>query len=473
MATTTVDSPFTLAPPNAPSYRDFRTVADWASAIRGHYLDFTYGDDTGRMSVELAEDELGEDGLVLTPPNALRTEVMQVELTVPGANEPLFLDGHDCSALFWSESAVEKFLFPCFASAAADDASRFLGRLSDAWYGYPGRVVQVCALAYQYGVNAGLSQLSLESSVGLVCLERASNRLTLMGLNEFEQTYPLGAARGTGPAGPDSPLPPELKWLIGWQAERGVDSVLAREAAELVSGLRGHYVWFTLEDGTLTPRICPTEEPVLRPDNVVMHGVAVTVRPDRPAPSSVKVTVNECDEIHPIVCPGEHAVPDAMFWTDGAVEKLLLPYYASVKGRTTPYFTALLMGKWDGSIHPDCKPGEIDVVRPPEQLLPDTPGRAADDDGSTVYAITHLPRSEYVSDGSPASPASPALENRTRLLTVVAEGPGRDTWTFEEHPLLGGSTPGAGAAPCGAHRDAGGAAAGRAKRSRKRTSRAR
>ena len=68
MGTTTLDSPFTFAPPNAQNYRDFRTVADWASAIRGNFLDFTYGDDTGRMSVELVED-----GLVLKleePPEA-------------------------------------------------------------------------------------------------------------------------------------------------------------------------------------------------------------------------------------------------------------------------------------------------------------------------------------------------------------------------------------------------------------------
>jgi hypothetical protein len=434
MSTTTLESPFTLAPPNAQNYRDFRTVADWASAIRGNFLDFTYGDDTGRMSVELVEE-----GLVLTPPNALRPVVTQVEFTVLGANDPLFLDGHDCSALFWSESAVEKFLFPCFASAAADDASRFLARLSDAWYGYPGRVVQVCALAYRYGIDAELGQLSLESSVGLVCLERSSGTLTLMGLNEFERTYPLGAARGTSSAGLDASGLPHVKQMIGWPAER-VDSVLAREAAELVSGLRGHYVWFTLQDGTLTPWICPTEEPVLPPEevamHVVMHGVAVTVRPDRPAPFSVNVAVNVSDDFYQVVYPGGDAVPDSMFWTDGAVEKLLLPYYASVKGRFGSFFNLWLMGKWDGFFPPDCTDPESSVAA----LRRYFPGAAAATaaDGpptSEVYAITHLPRSEYVSTGleeTAGEGLSPALEHRTRLLTL-------DDGTFGTHPLFHGA----------------------------------
>jgi len=427
MSTTTLDPPFALAPPNAQSYRDFRTVADWASAIRGNCLDFTYGDDTGRMSVELVEN-----GLVLTPPNAQRPVVTQVEFTVIGANESLFLDGHDCSALFWSESAVEKFLFPCFASAAADDAPRFLGRLCDAWYGYPGRVVQVCALAYRYGIDAELSQLSLESSVGLVCLERSSGTLKLMGLNEFEQRYPLGAARGTGPVDLESPGFPVLKQLRGWPAER-LDSIRAREAAELVSGLRGHYVWFTLEDGTLTPWICPTEEPVGRPEDVVMHGVAVTVRPDRPEPFSVNVGVNVSEDFFQVVSTGTAAVPDSMFWTDGAVEKLLLPYYASVKGRDGSFFNHVLMGKWDGLIPPDCTDPASSLTAL-KRYFPGAAAATAGDDlpTSSVYAITHLPRSEYVSDGLEEG-LSPALEHRTRLLTLDGDG------TFGAHPVFHGA----------------------------------
>jgi len=425
------EPPFATAPPNAQNYRDFRMVAEWASAIRGNSLHFTYGDGTGRMSVELAEH-----GLVLTPPNALRPVVTQVELTVPGAKEPLPLDGHDCSALFWSESAVEKFLFPRFASAAADDASRFLGRLSDAWYGYPGRVVQVCALAYRYGVNAPLSELSLESSVLLVCLERSSGRLTKMGLNEFEKTYPVGAARGTSLA--DSPLLPEPTRLTGWPAER-LDSILAREAAELVSGLRGHYVWFTLEGGTLTPWIAETEVPGIPPTGtVVAHGVAVAVRPDRPAPSNVVARLESGDE-NPIVPPPGYPydsmqVPDAMFWTDGAVEKLLLPYYASVKGRRSPFFIATLMEKWDGWL---CatETGPERVAAALEHYFPATAADGVDEDPpiSDVYAITHLPRSEYVSDAGMADPPrfTHALEHRTALLTFQGGA-------FRSHPLFGG-----------------------------------
>jgi hypothetical protein len=93
------------------------------------------------------------------------------------------------------------------------------------------------------------------------------------------------------------------------------------------------------------------------------------------------------------------------------------------------------MGKWDGSISADlpvngnCPPI---VVTPLEQPCLDTADRAADDDASSVFAITHLPRSEYVSDGSPASPA---LENRTALLTFDEAG-------FARYSLFGSALAG-------------------------------
>jgi hypothetical protein len=448
----TVNDPW---PPNVPSYREFRMVAEWASAIRGDPLYFAYEGATGRMRLAQVS---GREPPLFTPPNARRPVMTEVEFAVGGA-EPLKLDGHGSSALFWSESAVEKFLFPSFASASGDHAGRVLSRLYDAWYGYPGRVVQVCALAYRYGTDAAAGELSLEACLGLVCLERSTRTLKLMPLDEFERTYPTDGPRAmsTIPAVPGRAEP-----RTGWKVDR-VGSIVAREAAEFVSGLRGHYVWFTLDDGELTPWICPTAAPGdSPPGTVIAHGVTLPLRPDRPAPTSVAVYLDGGDVAHPVVSPSDDPTraPDSIFWTDGSVERLLLPYYASVKGRSAPLFTAILMGKWDNSIDVDC-PGLECAVEAVRQSLPGA-GRAADDDYSPVYAVTHLPRSEYVSDGGPA------LENRTALLTFDGEA-----GVARMHPLLGGTTPRAGAAPRGGHRVSEAADAGPAKRSRKRTSRAR
>jgi hypothetical protein len=433
--------PFADVPPNTPDYRDLRMVADWASAIRGDPLYFTYGNDTGRMS--LAQFPDGQPPL-FTPPNATRPVVAQVEFAVEGVAEPLRVDGHAYSALLWSESAVEKFLLPCFASADADDAAHFLDRLTRAWYGYPERMVQVCALAYRYGTHAAEGPLSLDASVELVCLERAgggSGTLRLMGLDEFERRYPSGAARGGSRYGDeDAAGMPDPH--AGWAVAR-VDSIVAREAAEFVSGMRGRHVWFTFDGGVLTPWVCPTEAPGTAPAGTVMaQGVAMRVRPDRPAPRSVKVRL-QTGHANPVVEPDDDVTraPDSIFWTDGAVEKLMLPYYASVKGRASPVINLVLMGKWDGRIPPMSNDLEAAVSALPSYFpLAAGPAAnmvaAADDDPtstSTVYAITHLPRSEYVMDpGVTGGSGSPALEHRTGVLTF-------DGASFALHPLFRGA----------------------------------
>jgi len=421
------DEPNDGGPPNAPGYREFRTTAAWASANRGVFLNFEYNDATGRMrgvSTPTVAPAL------LTPPNAARPALQTVVLTYPAAGGPLTLEGVDYSALLWSESAVEKFLFPHYASSEADNAARFMGRVSNAWYGYPGRVVQVCAIAMRHRGAAGGGDLSLDATVELVCLHQARRELTVMSLGDFETTYPSGAARGA-PAAPGGEG--ELVECRGWKVGPQVDSIAAREAAEFVSGLRGRYVWLTLDGSELIPWICPTEQPGDPPKErrVFASGVATPVRSDRPAPRIVTVQVDGQTE-HTIVAEGADPtlVPDSIFWSDGAVEKLVLPYYASVKGRDAPFFACLLMGKWDGLIGADCANSEC-ALTALRGLIPGE-GRPAGDPITAPFAVTHLPRSEYVSDAGGGFSA--VLEHRTRLLVAGPDG-------IEDHPLYGHPAP--------------------------------
>jgi hypothetical protein len=285
-------------------------------------------------------------------------------------------------------------------------------------------VVQVCALAYRYGTGAAEGPLSLDASVGLVCLDRTTCALALMTLDDFERTYPSGSARGFRNNVEVVPgQPPER--MTGWAADP-LDSIVAREAAELVSGLRGHYVWFTFDDEQLTPWIAPSEDPGLPPPEgtVLWEGLTVAVRPDRPPPSSVVVTLAVSGAERTIVPSEDTMPPDAMFWTDGSVEKLLLPYYASVKGNAAPFFTLWLMTTWDGHI----PAGDYEEKKAAHALRKYFPSRATQDVSddpppSEVYAITHLPRSEYVSDtGAAVANLSPALEHRTAVMTFDGTG---------------------------------------------------
>lgn len=416
----------TSTPPNEAGYPEFRLAAEWASAVRGAFVNFKYGRSTGRISPHDTTDPP-----LRTPKNATRPQVVSVTFEVPGPASPatLTLQAADCGALLWSESAVEKFLFPYYASTAADGADRFLGRLSDAWYGYPGHVVQVCALAFTYGAQLPAGDLSLEDTVQLVCLERATATLKAMSLCAFEKTYLSGTPRGA-PAAPTAAGKPVK--CGGWTVGAEISSIVLRETAEFVSGLRGRFVWFTLKDGVLTPWICPTQKPDSRPDEqaVVAGGVAPFVRPDRPAPSQVTLKVGATSRTLVSSSGGAEQVPDSVFWTDGAVEGLLLPYYASVKGSTAPVYIAALMEKWNGII----LPGTSDPREVAAKLLELLPG-AAGTRNSTVFAAIHLPYSEYVGQGVRNGASGPALERRTRLLTLdVAEPPNQPL--FGDAPVL-------------------------------------
>lgn len=74
-----------------------------------------------------------------------------------------------------------------------------------------------------------------------------------------------------------------------------------------------------------------------------------------------------------------HCVPDAIFWTESSVEKFLVPYYASVHSSDDDLGTEMqnIADIFDGKF----KSKETD---------PETDGPV------TVYAMLHLPKSEYV-----------------------------------------------------------------------------
>ncbi len=343
-----------------------------------------------------------------------------VELTFPGAALPLTVDGAETSALFWSESAVEKFFFPYLASAAAGAAPSLFRRLWHAWYGYAGDEVQVCAVAYECGtaLPPRRMRLTLEGMVALVCL--VDGRLEKVPLKEFRKRFP---GRGKGPAAQRKAglLRPESGWPLNGQ----VESIVARDAAEFVSGLRGHGVVFRASGGELRPYVA---------DGGRGGGEAgfecgmKRVRADRPAPSAVTMYVRDPDgaeQARPLTMGGsdDACVPDSIFWSDGAVEKLLVPYYASLKGLAAPLFTTLLLGKWSGIVKGEPPAGALFEVLVKLQEFLAAPVDALFADGlegdDNPYAVTHLPRSEYIPE---AGVGGSAVEARTHFLRL-----GRDS----------------------------------------------
>lgn len=446
-----------------PAYRALRMAAEWASAVRDQQLNFAYHAGTGHM---VLDDSGTRPTLpVFTRSFTSRPLVKEVEFSVPAgypasdiSSPTLPLPGDQVSALFWSESAVEKFLVPFYASVAADDAPRFLDRLFDAWYGYPADVVQVCAIALLLGRRPPPEHtpLSLARTVGLVCLEEGGTRLSLLTLDEFTERYATGLPRGGGSVDARSGGPDIRR---GWKVAEIPQSVVARDVAEFVSGMRGHFVAFTNDRTTLVPEVFAGESTTPLPEATRFTALARPVRPDRPAPSSVVLHVAGTDgsPLEHTVVPGKgdlptEFVPDSLFWTDGAVETLLLPYYASVKGVDAWFFEASLMGKWNGLIVPPSSTCTEDVRSAMLHRFDYATGRVVEDPApSTVYATMHLPRSDYA-DIAPS----------TMVLWANAGAPGKAGRPGRPKASASPAWPGHGGA----------AAASPAKRSRKTASRA-
>jgi hypothetical protein len=405
-----------------PGYSAMRMVAEWASGVRGENLYFGF-DGTHATLTDVPEN--GELP-VFTRPFTRRPAVEYVYFTVPTkyGSDTLKIDGRETSALFWGESAVEKFLFPYFASVAGSEAASLFQKVAHAWYNYPADKVQVCAVAYECGpaTPTGPRKLTLEGMVCLVCLE--GEKLEKVSLAEFARRFP---EQGTGPA---APLPPVevFRDEAGWTLSPGMESIVARDAAEFVSGLRGHTVSFREHDGELDPWTSQGGPGRDLPGTWIEAGME-RVRSDRPVPSRVAVQVAGAEVL--VVIPGPAApdgdptrVPDSIFWSDGAVEKLLVPYYGSVKGLSAPFFTTLLLGRWNGLIRHGSPLGPCAVLEILQNFLYPPAGAPAaaqltDDEplDDNPVAVTHLPRSEYIPNNVDEPPTQ-ALEGRTHFLTL-------------------------------------------------------
>ncbi|HYW10083.1 MAG TPA: hypothetical protein VE913_24160 [Longimicrobium sp.] len=420
-----------------PGYAAMRMVAEWASGIRDETLHFSFKQRHAILSLEPRADAIS----MRTRSFTARPKVASVEISVTfeGKPYPLVISGHDHSALFWSESSIEKFLFPYFASVAAEGAGRFFRKLTNAWYRYHPDEVQVCAIAFGCGPKcpAGKTRLTLERMVSLVCLvpNGGAYDLELVALDSFARRFPSRGKAPTEGAIARMPLDPHRE--TGWKVNGCDGNIVARDAAEFVSGLRGYDVDFAAASGELTPWL-PSQSRT--PGTEWIPCGMDAVRGDRPAPSSVVLSLEGHHDAVPILPAagtpaGDPAMePDSFFWSDGAVEKLLAPYYGSVKGLAAPAFTALLIGAWNGLLarYPGLGPSGVVEVLSAFLQDPDPAGGAAfdgstddgstddgsTDDGSTddvPYGVTHLPRSEYIPDALTTS----AVESRTRFLTLA------------------------------------------------------
>lgn len=429
-----------------PGYDALRLAADWSSAVRDTTLFFDYAGDTIAIvdPPPPTEPDPAPVPVATAPSASWRPPVLSATIHA-GEYGSLTVSRDHCSAMFWSESAVEKFLFPYYASAAGADAWEVLGALSAAVYDSSADAPW-CAITFRYPSPGVTGTLSIWSTMGVVygtVDDTGTKVLRHEPLLEFLRDIPK-PKRG-GPTLPGAVEPDTFPAPASSQPG-AVDSIGAREVAEYVSGLRGHLVRVYRDPDGLDPTLSRASGELLFEASAPLFG---------PARPTVTVELEVGGPLGPVTYPltGENVGsgpaydPDSVFWSDGSVEMLLLPYYASVKGHHSPWFLIALLGKWAGVIPTsvvDALVLLLQVVKAAERLvgspagargvgavvdrLPSDAGGVEDEveDGglveSDVFSIIPLPRSEYVDAGAPLLEAI-NVESRTWLLTLDGAHP--------------------------------------------------
>jgi hypothetical protein len=123
-----------------------REIAEWASSIRGKdgYPVFFVAaprENGGGLGISAATDHSPCSGSAdVVIPCSTRTvqparkKVSAVHIRAEGMDHDESLDQYD--SVFWSEAAVEKFLFPYYASKFGWKAAHVLAAMAKAFYGY-------------------------------------------------------------------------------------------------------------------------------------------------------------------------------------------------------------------------------------------------------------------------------------------------------------------------------------------------
>lgn len=120
-----------------------RVMADYASGMRGEPSVLLTGMDPDGKHFHVRPDKhhgpCSDARDVATPVDTpyvqpARPHVDRIEIKAEGMSEMESLQQYD--AVFWSESAVEKFVFPYYASKCQWHAAHVLEKLTRVWYGY-------------------------------------------------------------------------------------------------------------------------------------------------------------------------------------------------------------------------------------------------------------------------------------------------------------------------------------------------
>jgi hypothetical protein len=321
---------------------DLRLLSAWAGGMPDHELSFVYDGssaDPDALLTRLPTHALVPGGGVVIPswtgarPDRLRA----FEATVDGAGATF--PAGDWTAAFWSESSVEKFVVPYLAALTGAAAAEVLERVATAWNRWPDDR-PVSGLLLRGRREEGAS-LALGELVDVLYLDRsgAGAELRVSALEEF--------LAGIDPVPAPTPLPAEpvayVRGPVTAASPRWPSQFDLRRMAEWAASLREKpmYFLFDVVDGSWSAPVAALPDDLT--DRVVIPAYTPTARPDRPTPSHVTLRLEGGESVS---LDGREV--DAAFWGTGAVDLVLIPYYAGAYGARALGEMAEIDSAWTG-----------------------------------------------------------------------------------------------------------------------------
>jgi hypothetical protein len=170
-------------------------------------------------------------------------------------------------------------------------------------------------------------------------------------------------------------------------AKPTLNSTHLRQMAEMADGMRG-MPYLAANAEQIWMAVAPSEDP-----DVLSIPVDVpdTVKRRRTI-TQITVTLDDGREV--ALFPQTGHVPDAIFWTESAVQKFLVPYYAAkhASDRRVDRVIRTLLDVFNGKKKKE----------EPHAPAPAGAAAAGEDPVVEVFAMAHLPKSEYTGETDPA-----------------------------------------------------------------------
>ena len=229
---------------------------------------------------------------------------------------------------------------------------------------------------------------------------------------------------------------------------------ILRRIAETASGMRYQDTWFEVTDNDVQIWDHEPTGRELQPDSTVIKCTAWP-RPDIPQVTAASIaSADQVIDLLNVQVPaaelqgwgevtsqpgGQPMQADAVFWSASAVEKFLMPYYASTYGSMAPKAVTQLLNIFVPPGSPELQGnGMINLMEQSGTLPPNLAPTLGTPDVSITnptgydqpFAVVHLPSSEYTAgtpegdgtSGSASSGGAPEDDGLPRLYTLHRSG---------------------------------------------------